>query len=156
MTSVNQLRHLYSKIILGVVIGAIVFIVCFPESFAQQSSPQPSEAIRTVDYYRDVQSILTANCAKCHQGPTAPAELHVDSVAGLMKGGTSGPAIIPGNGESSLLVSRIADTGTNRMPPGGNLSATEIALIREWINQGAKAETPIDFAVQIEPIFRSS
>jgi mono/diheme cytochrome c family protein len=154
MTGVNQLRHFYYKLVLVALIGTLALIARFPNTFAQQS-PQPSSG-RAVDYYRDIQPILTANCVKCHQGPAAPAELRVDSVAALMHGGTSGPAITPGSAEKSILVSRIADKGTNRMPPGGALNGNEIALISTWIDQGAKAEPAVDFTAQIEPILKTS
>ena len=134
MTGATRLRPFY-KLILVALIGIVGLIVRFPNTFAQQSSQLPTAA---VDYYQDIQPIFTANCAQCHQGPAATAELRLDSVNGLMKGGTSGPAIIPGSADNSLLVSRIADTGTNRMPPGGNLSSNDLALIRAWINKARK------------------
>jgi mono/diheme cytochrome c family protein len=144
------------KLILVLLIGTVALIARLPNTLVGQPSQLPSGSAATVDYYRDIQPIFTANCTKCHQGQTATAELQLNSVADVMKGGTSGPAIISGNADSSLLISRIVDTGTNRMPPGGNLSGTEVALIRAWINQGAKAEPAVDFTAQIEPILKTS
>jgi len=156
MNSANQLSRFYFRLIVAAVIITGGFIIRFPQSFAQQG-PAPTTAVKPpVEYYRDVQPILTANCTTCHQGPAAPAELRMDSVVDLMKGGTSGPVIVAGNAGRSSLISRIADTGTNRMPPGGNLSANEIAVISAWIDQGAKGEPPVDFVAQIEPILKSS
>ena len=149
-------RPFFYKFVLVALIGTVALIARFPNTFAKQLSQQPVVPAATVDYYRDIQPILTTNCTKCHQGPAAPAELRLDSAAGLMKGGTSGPAINPGSAETSLLLSRVADTGTNRMPPGGNLNANEISLIRAWINQGAKASPAVDFTAQVEPIFKAS
>ncbi len=48
--------------------------------------------------------------------------------------------IVPGNAKQSLLVQRISDTTGNQMPPNGPLSAEQIRLITEWVNQGAKTE----------------
>ena len=61
------------------------------------SSQTPSKA---VDFRADIQPILTANCIGCHQGSTAPAELHLDTPEGLLHGGTSGAVVIPGVNEA--------------------------------------------------------
>ena len=144
------------KFILVVLIGTVALTARFPNTLAQQSPQLPAGPAAAIDYYQDIQPILAVNCTKCHQGATAPAELRMDSVVDLMKGGTSGPAITPGNADGSLLMSRIADTGTNRMPPSGSLSGNDLALIRAWINQGARAEPAVDFTAQIEPILKAS
>src|SRR5262249_53501975 len=86
-----------------------------------------------VEERRGIQPILIANCAKCHQGNAAPAELRLDSPEGLLKGGTSGKAVLPGDADKSLLLARIADpNGNNRMPPGGQLTAAQIDTIKRW------------------------
>ncbi len=112
----------------------------------------------TVDYRRDIQPILSKSCVQCHAGNAAPAELKLDTPEGLLRGGTSGAAVVRGNAEQSQLVVRIADTNANnRMPPPPNapLSAQEIAVIAAWINQGAKTgEATVDFATQVQPIFQ--
>jgi len=110
-----------------------------------------------VDFRKDIQPILAANCVQCHQGNAAPAELRLDTPEGLLKGGTSGKVLNPGEAEKSLLIARITDpNGNNRMPPGSQLTAGQIAAIKTWIDQGAKADTSVDFVSQIQPIFRSS
>src|SRR5437899_2706085 len=58
---------------------------------------------------------------------------HTDS----SKGGKRGPAIVPANAEKSLLYKAVARSGDLQMPPGKPLSAEEIAIIRNWINDGA-------------------
>ena len=84
------------------------------------------------DFVKQVQPIFVGECSGCHRGATAPAGLQLDSVAGMMK------VIVPGNAKQSLLVQRISDTTGNQMPPNGPLSAEQIRLITEWVNQGAK------------------
>jgi len=125
-----------------------LMVLGFGAHLAPQSIP--------VDFYSDIRPILSTNCVACHQGKSAPAQLHLDSPEGLLQGGTSGKVVVPGNADKSLLVERIEDKGTNRMPPGGQLSAAQIGLIKLWINQGAKAEASIDFAAQVQPIFQAS
>ncbi len=110
-----------------------------------------------VDYRKDVQPIFQKNCVGCHQGNAAPAELHLDSPEGVLRGGTSGKAVIAGDADQSLLVLRIADENANtRMPPKGRLSDQQVGVIKAWINAGAKAEASVDFVTQVQPIFKAS
>jgi uncharacterized protein DUF1553/uncharacterized protein DUF1549/cytochrome c len=75
----------------------------------------------------------------------AQGKLRLDSEAGILRGGTSGPAIIPGKSETSLLVRRILGLNDGpRMPLNGEpLSAKKTNLIRRWIDHG-------DFATAIK------
>jgi mono/diheme cytochrome c family protein len=87
----------------------------------------------------DVLPVLTAHCLKCHGAGKKPkAGLDLRSAAGLLKGGESGPALVPGSAEKSLLLQMIRK---EEMPPKGNprLTAEEIALLRRWIDAGAPA-----------------
>ena len=93
-----------------------------------------------VDFSKQVQPILDSNCTVCHKGASAPAGLHLDTAAGLMKGGESGGVIVPGKSKDSLLVQRISDTTGNQMPPTGPLSKDQIKIITDWVDQGAKAD----------------
>src|SRR5438105_12001565 len=102
---------------------------------------QPSSQL--VEFRKDIQPILAGKCVGCHQGATAPAELHLDTPEGLLRGATSGKVVLPGDAEKSLLVVRITDTSDNRMPPGGQLTAEQIGLIKTWINQGAKTDASV-------------
>jgi len=92
-----------------------------------------------VDFSRDIQPILESRCYGCHGPKTASKGLRLDRRAGAIQGGESGPAIIPGNSEQSLIVRRLLGLdGQSRMPKTGDpLSTAQIALIREWIDQGA-------------------
>ena len=111
----------------------------------QASAPATQQAVARVDYRRDVQPIVNANCVSCHNGPTAPAELQLATPDGLLRGGTSGRAVIAGDAAKSLLVIRIEDRGPNRMPPNGQLTSAELATIRAWIDQGAVIDASVDF-----------
>ena len=64
------------------------------------------------DFIRDVQPLLLARCGSCHSGSQPQAGLTMHSRADLLKGGVSGPAILPGNSKESLLLQRV--TGTDR------------------------------------------
>jgi len=103
---------------------------------AQSPSPAPPGA---VDFTRDIQPILQATCYECHGSKKTKAHLRLDSPTGIAKGGETGPIVLPGKSEQSLIVRRILGLdGDDRMPKDGDpLPAAQVALIRAWIDQGA-------------------
>ena len=109
---------------------------------AQSSSRKapPKKPTAAVNYFRDIEPILTANCVACHQAAMAAGGLRVDAPENVLQGGASGPSVIAKNAQRSLLYTRLTDTTAKRMPPAGTLSEEQLALIRAWINLGAKIE----------------
>ncbi len=59
--------------------------------------------------YSSVKGILESNCVSCHGGEEPESELRLDSRAAILAGGKSGPAIVPGDADSSLLISAVED-----------------------------------------------
>lgn len=106
-----------------------------------------------VDFARDVQPILHARCSGCHGISQQQASLSVMTRAAIIKGGQSGPAVIPGEGDRSLLLLRIRGEGGPRMPlTGPALTAAEIDVIRNWIAQGAEWNATAQPAYRIAPV----
>src|SRR5262245_47729747 len=105
-------------------------------------------AADAIDYLREVKPILTKNCTGCHGADKQRSGLRLDTAKAALKGGNTGPAILPGKSASSLLVHAI--TGTNdvtAMPPKGpRPSEKGIALLKRWIDDGARA--PADEVAQ--------
>jgi cytochrome c len=90
------------------------------------------------DYQRDVQPILAAKCHRCHSAKKRDGKLDMTTRAGLLAGGTSGAALVPGKPEKSLLVDLI-DFG--EMPPKKaqpRVTKEELRLISAWITAGAE------------------
>ncbi|MFZ4609011.1 MAG: c-type cytochrome domain-containing protein, partial [Gemmataceae bacterium] len=86
----------------------------------------------------NIRPILIEHCYECHaEGKKVRGGLLVDSKEALLKGGDTGPAIVPGNPDKSLLMKAILYQGDLKMPPKGKLSATAINNIKEWIAKGA-------------------
>ncbi len=106
-----------------------------------ESTPAPPAppAGTAVSYKNDIVPVLeNAGCVGCHGGTSG---LTVGSVAGLLRGGLHGPAVVPGKADSSNIVRKISPNPPfgDRMPQGGPyLSSVTIQLIRTWIDQGAK------------------
>ena len=84
-----------------------------------------------------IRPVLVHTCSPCH-GATALGGLRVDSRDALLLGGLSGPAIVPGDPEASLLIRAIRHTGELKMPLDGNrLKRQQVAAFERWIRNGA-------------------
>ena len=85
-------------------------------------------------------AILQQKCAACHGEASGMSGFKVTSRETLLRGGTRGPAVVAGKSVDSLLFKAVAGTGeVLRMPPtGGGLPAHEVAILKDWIDAGAK------------------
>ena len=95
-----------------------------------------------VDFQRDVQPILAANCLTCHgrHAEARQAELRLDQRSGATAPRRLGAAVVPGDPDASRLLSRVRmEQVDDRMPPEGHapLSDLEIDVLHRWIQQGA-------------------
>jgi WD40 repeat protein/mono/diheme cytochrome c family protein len=93
-----------------------------------------------VSYRKQIAPIMAANCNACHNEKNPQSGLSTASFAALAKGGKLGRSVIPRNAEASLLVHYIEGRKMPKMPIGGSLKPAEIKLIRQWIDEGAKAD----------------
>jgi hypothetical protein len=84
-----------------------------------------------------VAPILTRRCLPCHNDQLKNSEISFLDRASLLKGGSRGPAIVPGKPEEGVLVLSLKHEGDLQMPPGPKLPAKEIAILTEWIRRGA-------------------
>ena len=94
-----------------------------------------------IDYLRQIKPVLQSRCYACHGALKQKGDLRLDTAALAIKGGKNPSVVAPGDIEASTLIERIsAKDETERMPPEGEpLKPMEIALLRAWIGQGAKA-----------------
>jgi hypothetical protein len=86
-----------------------------------------------------IRPLLAKHCYECHASTSEDlqADLLVDSRPTLLRGGASGPAIIPGDVDHSLLIKAVRYEDGLDMPPDEPLSAAEIADLEKWIRSGA-------------------
>ncbi len=96
-----------------------------------------------VDYARDVKPILVQNCVKCHGAVEPKVGLRLDSAAAVLKGGDSGPVVVPGQPEESELLLAVLGQGFGeRMPLKRDpLPEKQIETLRAWIVAGAPVPT---------------
>jgi hypothetical protein len=88
-----------------------------------------------------IRPLLADHCYSCHSAKAEKLKggLYVDSLEGLLKGGDSGPALVPGDAEKSLLIKAVRYTDADlQMPPKGKkLSTRRIADLTQWVKAGA-------------------
>lgn len=85
-----------------------------------------------------VRPILYENCFECHSDKKQEGGLRADRIAHLIKGGDTGPAILPGKPDESELVLAIRyDADGYQMPPKGKLDQEQIDILTRWVKEGA-------------------
>ena len=96
--------------------------------------------------FADLEPLILEHCLECHGAKESEGGLVMESHDGLLRGGESGPAVVAGKSDESLLVRALegnwGKTGKNQfMPPGkrGKLTPDQIAVFRAWIDAGAPA-----------------
>ena len=82
-----------------------------------------------------VRPILATECFSCHTDSQLGG-LRMDSREAMLRGGKSGPAIVPGEPDKSLLVIALRQTGELKMPKGGKLPPAQIDAIADWVRAG--------------------
>jgi hypothetical protein len=111
-----------------------------PQTSRDDTSPAAaSAAISLADsafFESKIRPLLAENCFSCHGPEKQKAGLRLDSAAGILKGGESGPAVVPGRPESSLLIDAINHGDIVQMPPTGKLPPQEIADLTTWVKMG--------------------
>ncbi len=118
-------------------------LACFLASLLDaQTAPQK------VDYDRQVHPILAEKCFACHSQEKRSGGLSLFSYEDVLNGGRNGGTVRPGKSADSLIMLRITGETQPRMPlVGAPLSDGEIAIIRDWIDQGAR-RTPLSAAAK--------
>src|ERR1019366_4278071 len=113
-------------------------MICVMWSAPAWSAPPAKDG---VSFETQVRPILKANCFECHgEAKKLKGGLDLRLQHYLVKGGKSGPALVPGKPDDSNIVQRIR---SQEMPPGKKkLTKDEVALIERWIKEGAPTARP--------------
>ena len=99
-----------------------------------------------VSFIDDVAPILKKNCFGCHGVKNPKGKLDMTKYESFLKGGTKDDPIIPGNPGDSILIIMVTATDKLRMPPmetGDPLKKEDIAIIEQWIKEGAKLDAAL-------------
>jgi len=84
-----------------------------------------------------IRPLLVDRCHKCHAGLKSEGGLRLDSAAEITKGGDTGPAVVAGKPDESLLIQAVRQTGDLKMPPDERLADDEISALVAWVLSGA-------------------
>ncbi len=120
-----------------VAIAAVcLFLAAGPLAIA---ADQPEFSPQETEFFeKQIRPLLVEHCHKCHGPSKQKGGLRLDTRAVLLKGGETGPAIVPGKPEESELVRAVRyEPDGYQMPPDGKLSAEAIAQLTKWVGMGA-------------------
>jgi hypothetical protein len=101
-----------------------------------------------------VEPILGKRCLGCHNEELKDGGISFLDRDSLLKGGSRGPAVVPGKPGDSVLIQAVRQEGELKMPPGATLSARDVATLTQWIERGAvwgKAVRPRHEPVRLPP-----
>ncbi len=124
---------------------AAVIVAAMGPSAAAPLAIAPVTRSEPVLFEKDVLPILQRNCLACHSQSERRGALVLETVDAMLEGGDTGPAIVRGSAEQSLVFTLAAHRDEPVMPPDGNdvnaanLSPEELGILAAWIDQGAKA-----------------
>ena len=89
------------------------------------------------DFEKVIRPLLSAKCWGCHNDKKQKGDLRLDSLEAMLKGGESGPALVPGKPEQSLIIRALRHDDQLKMPPKEKLTAADIAALTAWVKSGA-------------------
>lgn len=127
-------------------------LVFLPVSFAFSAGTAP------VDYDKDIRPFLKDNCVACHNKTTTKGGLNMETPELMVKGGDSDKGLVPGKGADSIIYQAAAHTWDSDMPPKNNkvgavvLTVPQLALLKAWIDQGAKASAKKEQVIAWQPL----
>jgi hypothetical protein len=127
---------------LSILVAAAIALLANPLRAADAAKASPEG----IDYFeKHIRPILVDSCYKCHsaQSEKLKGGLYVDSRYGLLKGGKTGPAIVPGEPEKSLLIKAVRYVDEDlQMPPKKQLDKEQVEALQTWVKMGAPDPRP--------------
>ena len=116
-----------------------IFSACLLVLFVGISAAADATASGNDFFEKKVRPVLVANCYQCHSASAKELQgkLRLDTKDGIRKGGESGPAIVPGKPDESLLIKAIRHEEGVEMPPKKKLPDYAIADLVKWVEMGA-------------------
>ena len=131
-------------------------------AWAAEPKPLPMANVSrdtSVDFEKEILPILKNNCLACHGESKPKAGLVLETPQSILKGGDSGPAVVPGKSAESILLKAAAHQDVDMiMPPrdnkvnAGPLKPDELGLLKLWIDQGATGQVSIVNSIDWQPL----
>lgn len=142
--SLSPLRFLVLALLsAAVVLSCPALLLLWPVEAQDKAADRDAAAGAEVtqeqaDFFRNsVLPLLEARCIECHgDEPEVEAELRLTSRKAMLTGGESGPVMVPGDPDQSLLIQAVRYEGF-QMPPRSKMPDAEIEILARWIKDGA-------------------
>jgi hypothetical protein len=115
--------------------GCILFLALLPGSPAAGAAAPSPQAIEFFE--ENVRPVLAEKCFSCHGPSKQKSGLRLDRRGAVLQGGDSGPAVVAGDPEKSLLVHAVRQDGDLKMPPKGRLAVEQVQALTAWVRMGA-------------------
>lgn len=126
--------------------GAVILLALLGSPLIGAEAPEAAKLPSEVSYYRDIRPLFQQHCQGCHQPARAKGNYVMTNHADLLKPGESKEtAVVPGQPDKSTIFTMILpkDGKPPLMPKGKDpLLGRDVELIKKWIVQGAKDDTP--------------
>src|SRR5882672_6844743 len=119
----------------------------------EQAAQLPAPANHLVNFSKEIKPIFEASCINCHGRGKDKGGLRLDTRETFLKGGDSGPVVLPGKSADSLLIALVQGFDPDNVMPrkGSRLTPEQIGVLRAWIDQGVQWEPGVTFG-RLEPI----
>lgn len=132
---------------LPIFVFALLAVCCRGALTPEEIKALPPPATHKINFGAEIKPIFEASCIRCHGRGRVRGGLQIDSLAMLVKGGDSGPALIPHDSAHSYLIALVSSHDPDEAMPkkGKRLTPEEIGLLRAWIDQGAPWDPEISF-----------
>jgi mono/diheme cytochrome c family protein len=131
----RNITRLLASVFAGLLLGSVAGAA--PPAVSPPLAASPEHAAY---FEQHVRPLLVQHCYECHSDKSKPLQgnLALDKKVGWVRGGDSGPAIVPGKPDDSLLVKAVTYKDENvQMPPSGKLPEAEIQTLVRWVQMGA-------------------
>ncbi len=138
MKSTKTARQFRMTCRIGLVATATVLNHCT----AVRAHADVKQTATKISYHKQIWPLLQAKCQGCHQPASAGGKLVLTTYAGFMKGGEHGVSLIASQPDKSDVLDYLTGKKTLMPKNGPALPAADIALMRRWISEGAKDDTP--------------
>ncbi|MCA9047200.1 MAG: DUF1549 domain-containing protein, partial [Planctomycetaceae bacterium] len=126
-------------VVLTAVFSGVALPCCADEDERNGASKSAAEvSAEDLEFFeKRIRPLLVKHCCECHAGEEINGGLSVESRSLLLKGGDSGPAVVPGDPDRSRLIEAVRyENRELQMPPQNRLPAAEVRLLEEWISKG--------------------
>jgi mono/diheme cytochrome c family protein len=145
------MKHL--RFALGTLLWLLASYAATAKLSPEQVQALPPPAAGPVVFGRDIKPIFDNSCIKCHGRGRSRGGFQLDTRDTVLKGGDSGPAVVKGRSEDSLLIELVSGADAENVMPkkGSRLTAEQVGLLRAWIDQGLSWEGEINFARPVPP-----